>query len=342
MKRDILRSLFKGLSIPFSVRFWKNLVIGLYEIWNAISTILYHIIHRDSNPPRQPSRAGCCVQLPPEIYKRADPLIYAQHYLMNQGLSVTWDNPDIDIFDGAVLVTGPLKPSHRYQVRVRVWNGSYDAPAVGVGVELSYLSFGAQTVSHPIGTGSVNLGAKGTADCPAFLELEWQTPSTGGHYCIQARLSWFDDANPDNNLGQKNVSIAAVQSPAHFSFIVLNDASIPRRFALEADAYSLPELPNCSEENERPSTRLQESRMRWEQAKRTQGYGLFSVPPDWNIQITPQNFGLEPRQEQTVDVAIEPRDPNFRGSKTFNVHVFTVEEHERWLVGGVTLTATKA
>ena len=30
----------------------------------------------------------------PDVYRRADPMIYSQFYLMEQGLAVTWDNPD--------------------------------------------------------------------------------------------------------------------------------------------------------------------------------------------------------------------------------------------------------
>jgi len=339
----ILQSLLQALKIPFSKEFWANLFNGLKAIGAAICTILCRLAQGKCHGPRRPERTGCCIDLPPSVYKRADPLIYSQYYFMSQGLAVTWDNPDIEIFDGKVLVTGPLKPNHRYRVRVRVWNGSYDAPALGVGVALSYLSFGAQTVSHPIpGTGSVKLGAKGTIDNPAFAELEWETPAVGGHYCLQARLDWLDDANPDNNLGQKNVNVAPVLSPAQFTFTVRNDASVPRRFMLEADAYALRELPECREERERPTTRLQESRARWEEAKRTQGYGKFPVPPDWTVAILPQTFGLDPRQEQTVQVEIEPKDPAFRGAKSFNVHVFTMlENDQRRLAGGVTLTATK-
>ena len=262
---------------------------------------------------------------------------------MAQGLAVTWDNPDIEIFDGGALVAGPLQPNHSYRIRVRVWNGSYDAPAVGVGIELSYLSFGAQTVSHPIASGSLNLGAKGTIDCPAFAEFDWTTPADGGHFCLQARLVWTDDANPDNNLGQKNINIAAAASPAVFKLTVRNQASVPRRFALEADAYALPQLPPCREEGERPPTRLQESRARWAKAKREQGYGQFPLPEDWTVVISPQQFGLEPREEREIDVAIEPKDPAFRGAKTFNVHVFAADEKSpARLLGGVTLTATKA
>lgn len=342
MIMNLLYAIFKGLTLPFSVRFWRDFFTGLSEIWRAICKIVSRVVRGEGDPPRQPDRTGCCIQLPPDIYKRADPLIYSQYYLMRQGLAVTWDNPDIDIFDGATLVTGALQPNHKYRVRIRVWNGAYDAPAVGVGVELSYLSFGVQTKSNAIGKGHVNLGVKGSADCPAILELDWQTPGIAGHYCVQALLDWFDDANPDNNLGQKNVTVAPLLSPARFSLNVRNDASVSRRFVLEADAYDLPQLPDCPEQREQRQTRLQESRAQWAQAKRTQGYGQFPVPAEWSVEITPAMFGLEPRQEQTVEVAIEPRDQGFRGTRKFNIHVFTSEERERRrLLGGVTLAATK-
>ncbi|UVK41893.1 hypothetical protein BPNPMPFG_003503 [Mesorhizobium sp. AR07] len=329
----------------FTADFWKRLAAGLKALFATVCMLLCRLAKRQRLP--SPAQNDCCIQLPPDIYKRADPLLYAQYYLMAQGLAVTWDNPDIDIFDGATLVTGALKPAHRYRVRVRVWNGSYDAPAVGVGVALSYLSFGAQTVSHPIASTGVNLGAKGTIDCPAYAEFGWTTPAIGGHYCLQAQLSWGDDANPDNNLGQKNVNVAQLQSPAKFAFTVRNEASVARRFQIEADSYGLPKLRPCtpgrgSERADAPESRLAESKARWARALGEQAYGRFPVPEGWSVRIVPNIFSLQPRQEAEVAVEIEPKDAAFSGSKTFNVHVFTISESGlRTMTGGVTLTATK-
>jgi hypothetical protein len=320
--------------------YWKRFWHSMVALFRAICLL----VHRRRSPRHEDT--GCCIYLPPDVYKRADPLIYSQYYLMAQGLAVTWDNPDIDIFDGAALITGALLANHRYRVRVRVWNGSYDAPAVGVGVALSYLSFGAQTVSHPVGSTSVNLGAKATANCPAFAEFGWTTPSGEGHYCLQAQLTWADDANPDNNLGQKNVTIAIAHSPAAFEFTVRNEASVARRFVFEADCYALPRLRPCEEEphgrDERP-TRLVESKRRWAAALQEQSYGTFPVPGDWSVQIVPESLSLAPREEASVRVLIEPADLGFRGSKTFNIHTFAISESgTRDMTGGVTLTATRA
>lgn len=341
--RRVLQWLLKALRTPFTAVFWSNLISGLREICRAIGAIFSALRHGRVPTARRLDRTGCCIELPPGIYKRADPLIYAQYYLMSQGLAVTWDNPDVTILDGTVPVTGPLKPHYRYTIQVRIWNGSYDTPAVGMVVELSYLSFGVQTLSHPIGVGAVNLGAKGTAECPAFFQMPWQTPAVGGHYCIQARLLWFDDANPDNNLGQKNVAVASLSSPAHFSFTIRNDASVAFRFQLELDTYTLPELPDCGEESDRTQrqTRLEESRARWELARRTQGYGQFPVPLDWRVALEPQTFALETSEERIVEAIFEPASSSFKGRMSFNVHAFVLMEHEkRHLAGGVTLVAT--
>lgn len=152
----------------------------LKDFWPGLCTIIQGILRwLRKPPPHGVRREHCCIDVPPDVYKRADPLIYAQYYLMKMGLSVTWDNPDIQPFDNGVPVPPStiLIPDHVYQVQVRVWNGSYDAPAAGVGVQLSYLSFGVATVTHPIATTEISLGVKGSPHCPAFASFDWRTPA---------------------------------------------------------------------------------------------------------------------------------------------------------------------
>jgi hypothetical protein len=129
--------------------------------------------------------------------------------------------------------------------------------------------------------------------------------------------------------------------------MVRNEASVARRFRIQADAYALPRLRPCEEEppgdRGQPKSRLAESKERWAKALGEQGYGRFPVPDDWSVTIIPDSLSLEPRSEAKVDVLIEPRDAAFRGSKAFNVHAFAVgESGARVMTGGVTLTATKA
>ncbi len=354
-----MRLLIRGLKAALTS--FKDLPRLLLEIWPAICDLLWGIFRRLwDRLHRKPRRrsSDCCIHVPNTTYKRADPLIYSQDYLMKRGLAVTWDNPDIQLFkDGAPVPSYDLLPDTEYRVQVTVWNGSYDAPAIGLPVHLSYLSFGSGTTSTQVGTTYVNLGVKGSSQCPALADFVWRTPGKAGHYCLQARLEWADDANPDNNVGQENTNVGMAHSPALFRFTVGNEARNPRFFDLEVDRYRLPERRRCSKEDEAPPSRpdprgrrrgrtppgrLTESRARWSRALATQGRGLFPVTEDWDVRIDHQTFALDGGEEIDISVRIEPKDPEFRGSQPFNVHVFATDRAgNRVLQGGVTLTVVK-
>lgn len=297
----------------------------------------------------RPDRRSCCVHVPPTSYKRPDPMLYSQTWLMSQGLSVTWDNPDIQLYDAHGNHVSPwgLTPDQDYRVVVRVWNNSYDAPAALLPVDLSFLSFGVGAKSTWIGKTYTNLGVKGSAHCPAYADFLWHAPKMPGHYCLQALLVWADDANPDNNLGQKNTQVGSLHSPAMFSFVVHNEASVPRRFELEPDMYRLPDLEPCGDQSESASlvvtkgvapSRLAESHLRWARALRAQSYGMFTVSDAWRVTIDPASFDLAPDATRTVDVSIEPTAGAFTGRQAFNIHGFaSPPDGPRLLIGGVTL-----
>jgi hypothetical protein len=357
LRLDLILRGLKGGVVSF-----KDIPRLLGEIGPAWGDLLSGLCRRlcDNLRRKTPPRStDCCIRVPNTSYKRADPLIYSQQYLMKQGLAVTWNNPDIQLFKGGAPVdSNNLAPDTDYEVQVTVWNGSYDAPAIGLPVHLSYLSFGAGTTSTPVGTTYVNLGIKGSAQQPAIATLTWKTPKAAGHYCLQVRLEWADDANPDNNVGQENTNVGTAHSPAVFKFAVRNDAGSRRRFELEVDMYDLPASRTCTEEDKRPPRddeerarrrnrptpgRLSESRARWQRALATQGHGLSPVTADWAVKITPQAFVLGPDAETEVTVEIEPKDPGFHGTRPFNISVFAIDGNgNRQPEGGVTLTVVKA
>lgn len=67
------------------------------------------------------------IKLPPHTYKRPDPMIYSQYYLMSKGLAITWDNPDIGLFDGnSPVPSHDLATNKTYNIRARIWNNSVD------------------------------------------------------------------------------------------------------------------------------------------------------------------------------------------------------------------------
>jgi hypothetical protein len=137
-----------------------------------------------------------CATVRPDVYKRADPLIYSQLYLMEQGLAVTWDNPDIQLFDGAVPVSSSeLQAGRTYQVVATIYNNSTEAPAVGLPVAFSFRSFGVGAAITQLGTAVVDLPVKGSPDHPVKAVMPWTTPATAGHYCLLVEPIWPDDAD---------------------------------------------------------------------------------------------------------------------------------------------------
>ena len=285
------------------------------------------------------------IHVPPEVHKRPDPMLYSQEWLMSMGLSVTWDNPDIQLYqNGAPVPSAQLQPDTEYEVRVRVWNNSYDAPAPGLPVHLSYYGFGIGPAGLHVATRIIDLGAKGTSQCPAFATFLWKTPAAAGHYCLRARLEWPDDANPANNIGQENTNVGKLQSPAEFAFRLRNAASVRRRFILQVDDYWLPKLPPCNDQarkDEPRRARIEESRERWTRARDKQGFGLFDGwRQHWTVELDPAEPVLDADEEIDVKASIESLDPGFSGTKPFNVNVFAArpdEDEPDQFIGGVTL-----
>lgn len=280
-----------------------------------------------------------CVTVPKRAWRRPDPLIYDQQYLMSQGLAVTWDNPDIHLeLGGAVVPSGALAPDTVYEVVARVWNGSTDAPVARLPVHFWFLSFGVGQVRKPIGQDLIDLPVKGAPGCPAFARTKWRTPAAPGHYCLQAELVWSDDANPNNNLGQENTNVKPLNSPnARFDFPVRNPSGRPALLRLEADGYAPPAPEPCGEKG--GDARRDDARRRERLAR--QSRSANPVPAGWRVAITPSELRLEPDAEQTVTVDITSPD-GWAGRRAFNVNALDVTDsadHPR-LVGGVTLYVT--
>ena len=229
-----------------------------------------------------PSSRG--IDIPSHTYKRPDPMIYCQCYLMSKGVAITWDNPDIQLFDGGgvAVPSHGLTPSTPYEIRARIWNGSTDAPAVNVLVRFYYLSFGAGTVRNYIGETYVDVPVKGSPLGPAEARMAWTTPPAG-HYCIQVELNWIDDANPLNNLGQENVDVKKLNSPnATFTFPVRNTSARPRTLALRADSYAIPAKARCPEP---PSARSGATRRRPRDPYARHRPALYPVPDGWTVDV---------------------------------------------------------
>ena len=280
--------------------------------------------HRGKYPTR-----NRCVPINDPAFVRPDPMIYDQYYLTSLGLSVTWDNPDIQLYlNGVTVSSSLLLPGTTYEVVAQIWNNSTDAPVVGLPVAFSYLDFGMGAISVPIASTQIDLGIKGGANCPAYATMPWTTPTVPGHYCLQVQLQPADDTNPLNNLGQENTNVGKAASPAVFTFTLRNDTADKQSYRFEFDAY-VPSAPDpCGATNNAKDRAARLARHR---------RGVQPVPPGWLLTIDPVAPSLDAGSSVAITFTVEP-PPGFSGDQVINVHAF----HGSGLAGGVTLTVQKA
>jgi|SRR5437667_235606 len=180
-------------------------LLALCALWRRLAGACRRASAAKRIPVRERRAArGQCTPVRDIAFKKPDPLLYSQPYLMSQGLVVTWDNPDIALYrNGALVPSSQLASDTEYEIVARIWNNSTDAPVAMLPVVFSYLSFGIATLSHPIASDTVNLGVKGGPNHPAFARVKWRTPTAAGHYCIQVFLDWFDTQTRTTTLARK-------------------------------------------------------------------------------------------------------------------------------------------
>jgi hypothetical protein len=309
--------------------------IAAYQLLRRLIAALCELWKRRKLPHDQAHPDEDCLQVGHPSFRRPDPTIYSQVYLMKLGLPVTWDNPDIRLFRNGAPVdeSQPLLAATQYEIAATLWNNSYDAPVVGMPVEFSFLTFGIATTSTPIGTTFADIGVKGSPSHPATTRIAWTTPPVPGHYCLQVDLKAVDDANPDNNLGQNNLNVALAQSPASFHFAVRNPLREQHTVRLTVDAYQPFELPECEKVERRRERRSQ----RIDRIVAEHRAHDFGVPGGWDVQLNPASVVLAAGAEVDVELVATP-PAGFAGEQRFNVNAVA----DGIPIGGVSLIVQKA
>ena len=291
---------------------------------------------------KQDGKREKCDRLPLHVYKRADPTIYSQHYLHTLGYTITWNNPDIQMKKNGIPISSDnLEADTVYEIEARIWNGSNDAPAIGMPVDFSFVKFGIANISNPIGQTIVDLPVRGAPGHPAFTTIKWRTPPEPGHYCVRVDLIWNDDANPANNTGSENCNVGHFNSPtAKFQFNIKNDFPHKMTYNMVADAYEIPPAKTCPAVPEPPyKGRLKRDRIKARRAIYLKEHDVnnFPVPDGWKVNIHPQTLTIERGNEEVIEVTIISPDDDPTEEKTFNINAYT----DGILMGGVTLTAKK-
>ncbi len=233
------------------------LVAFLLWLWELLLRIL-----RAKNLYPEESEEGC-PPLPESIMRRPDPCLYSQELLMEQGVPVTWNNPDIWIAPAsnpvAILADSyHLAEDTDYLVTVQVHNASTDA-AVGVRVRLRFRSWGFNIPDLlPVETDGMGQEVSRYVDVAPMgsttAVFHWHTPKLAPgesrHYCLLASLEHPLDVNTANNEGQENTNVYAA-NPGHVVPGEVVDIEVPlhnaerrnQRFRFGAALYAVDEKP---------------------------------------------------------------------------------------------------
>ena len=119
----------------------RTLLYGWLDALHELSdTVFCELLKRwwDRQGRGKISSPRSCVPINEPAFVRPDPLIYDQYYLTSLGLSVTWDNPDIQLYlNGAPVASTQLEAGTTYEVAAQIWNNSTDAPVVNMPVAFS-------------------------------------------------------------------------------------------------------------------------------------------------------------------------------------------------------------
>jgi hypothetical protein len=308
------------------LKLFQILLFGWVRSLGELVKIVCKLLHGKREEPGGARPPLHCFPVNHPAIMRPDPLLYSQRSLIAQGLAVTWNNPDIVLFKGGVPVSSSeLETSTTYDVQIRVWNNSLQAPVVHMPVHLSFLDFGIGTTPIPVGSTTVDVGVKGSASQPALATVPWTTPSTPGHYCLQALLDPADDLDYSNNLGQENTDVAEATSPAVFRFTLRNNTKRTRQYRFELDSYVIPDVPDCGSSSANRGLSLARHRQT-----------NFPVPPGFAIDITPSTPALSPGAQMSIHVTAAP-PTGFVGRQPINVNCF----HDGGFAGGVSLVVKK-
>jgi hypothetical protein len=266
---------------------------------------------------------SACNPIDETAYHTPDPMIYSQYDLMSRGFAVVWDNPDIEVRKGGIVVpSSNLDPNTEYEIVARIWNKATDAPVVGLPVLFFFLSFGNGIKGHPIGATAVNLGVKGGPNHPAFAPMKWTTPLVAGHYCIMVLLAPASDQDFMNNLGQENLNVGIPHSPAEFTFQLRNEKPHEEIFRFEVDTYQLPAVPRCDDGE--PSVRPVDAVLARPRLPETRAGAVplrhdrrnYPIPAGWSVDCQPRDPRVAAGAERPILIRITP-PADFHGRQPF-------------------------
>ena len=291
-----------------------------------------------------------CLPIPKEIIQRPDPSIYSQYYLWSLGIQVTWDNPDIKLYDsqGNFAHSYNLKADTEYTIQATIHNHSTEAPAFSIPVVFTYRNWSATS-----GTGMINIGTDvidlpvcGGIGEPATASVKWKTPSEAGHYCLQVEVICPNDLNPADNLGQENTNvIEGSHSTVSVGVPIINPFHGKRTFQLSVNGYAIPGKPipppekTSRERYNKNSNKLipiMDPKKRLSLVIEANRIGNFPVSEELNVNLSKTEVELEPREQTEVVLSFEKPNEEHKVGRRY-INLTSVDKMSGRLIGGVTI-----
>src|SRR6187549_874514 len=88
-----IREILKGLAYGWIV----NIIQLIKAFLGGVKAVC---AYKRLSHAQQEEASDTCNKFTAPAYHRPDPCIYDQYYLMGLGLAVTWDNPDVTVWQG--------------------------------------------------------------------------------------------------------------------------------------------------------------------------------------------------------------------------------------------------
>ena len=284
----------------------------------------------------EPDPGMPCLPIPEGVWLRPDAYLYSQRLLMGLGMAVTWDNPDVMLTDMAGNIVGShdLLPSTDYRITAQIHNKSPDAPAPGLLVVFTLLSFGAGgPPRQSIGSTVINLPVRAAPGEPAAASVVWTTPAAADHYCIEIDCSWPDDAFPIDNVGQHNTVIRAAAANERLLieipiWQVRDQVHEGAQLVVALDGYQLPSRPLLRREGELAAAFAERIKL----ANRADRHPADAA---WVPALSAHSVAMAPGSTSVTFSATVSSTANIGDEAHFNISVH--DPADRRVVGGATV-----
>ena len=166
--------------------------------------------------------------------KRPDPALYSQVQRLSQGMTASWNNPDISYWRSHSALGIVSLLTEVDSIAVSVHNESNESSAVSVLVEVKWAPFGIGTTFSPLGAQVISLGIAPDQKRMLF-PISDGIRALGNDVSLEVNISHPHDKNAGNNTGfdaVHSVSTLNAGSSPSLAFPLVNTSAVSETITL--------------------------------------------------------------------------------------------------------------